>query len=292
MEIKKVFQNEIHWTIRQWNVEQQANNRIREVLGEPLSQYFATCHVGADFYSWTTPANGKWLAMTQAPTDEVGGVKRKWEVLQQEVRTKLAAHPELAERILEIPNDEYIYYRWSQEGNVELLVTGWGFRNFKRPVYKPIVNPSDNHTRAVTVAFTCKGEKVPNRAFFIVATKKHNARVTDGEGNCDLGNLDIGTTVTLIDGPTQQPFAFTVEADKGEYTFEVPAAETVEVPEEQPDQEVPVVTEIPQAETPKKRNPWLEVLMFILLLAALVAIGFLFHHGINALSSTIQQNIY
>ena len=40
MKIKEVALNEIHWSLP-WNAGKQANDRLRQLLGENTSQYFA-----------------------------------------------------------------------------------------------------------------------------------------------------------------------------------------------------------------------------------------------------------
>lgn len=81
MKIKEVALSEVHWTIKQWNVEQQANNRLQQKLGD-LSRNFAKCSVGAAFYSWNVDTNMRWTPLPKAtPSDEILARKR-WDEIK------------------------------------------------------------------------------------------------------------------------------------------------------------------------------------------------------------------
>jgi len=367
MEIKKVNINEIYWTLKQWNIGEQANYRLKECLGDELVKFFAKCKVGAGFYIWDTPT-GRWMPLEEATAEDLDDARNKWAEIQQQVRSKLSTKSDLAERILGIPNEKFLYYRRKEDNTVDLLVTGWGFRNFIRQRVTPITRQTEKSGHPVTVAFTINGEKTPYRPFQIVAEKKNNNLVTDADGNGSLGNLDLGKVVTIIDTVTGKSFSFTVEAIKSEYLFDVTlqkddqdqdhgekGGETMVVVEpvtitvtvlsssgqpvvhktisfKQGDKElsceldnngqcfftadffvndvlllakmsdsdqIPFILEKDETEyvlqeqnLTVKRNPWLEVLMGILLLLALAGIAIAFYYAIDELSDIINQNIF
>lgn len=227
MEIKKVSLNEIYWTIKAWNVEQQANNRIKELLGPELASYFAKCNVGVGFYSWTT-LSGRWASIEEATAQEMSAIESQWEAVQAQVREKLAASPEMAERILEIPNKKYLYFSKDTDGTLNILVTGWGFRNFKRPHITPITKTQENKAHPVNVGFTHNGQQMPNRPFQVVAATKNNDFTTNADGIYSMGNIDNGKSITVIDGPTQKTFTFVVD-DRIDYLFDVTEHATLTV---------------------------------------------------------------
>ena len=107
MKIKEVALNEIHWTIDQWNRGDQANDRLSEKLGS-LSRYFAKGNVGAETFTWSFDAPLKWTPLNKASEPEAVMARQRWEELKNEVKAKLADTPDLAEHILEIPNEDYI----------------------------------------------------------------------------------------------------------------------------------------------------------------------------------------
>ena len=221
MKIKEVATNEIHWLLP-WNRNTQANDRLRQKLGNNLCSYFARCSVGADSYVWSVDINGKWQPLTDAQPTEKMLIDKRWDEVKQEVRTHLSSDIELAEKILTIPNDEYIYYQIDTAGQVKVLITGWGFNNFKGPVIgRGGVKLEDKDSHPVSVSFTIDNEKVPNREFFIVTPQKNVPHTTDAEGNYSMGNIKVGTIFEVIDGPTGRKFSIQADHTMTEYTFDV-----------------------------------------------------------------------
>lgn len=221
MKIKEVATKEIHWLLP-WNPGPQANDRLRQKLGNSLCSYFARINVGKDSYVWNIDINGKWRPLTKDETAEEALARQRWDEVKQEVRAHLNSEIELVEKILTIPNDEYIYYQIDATGQVKVLVTGWGFTNFKGVVIGNGSGEIDKPTtHPVSVAFTIDGQKVPNRDFFIVAPQKNVPHTTDAEGNYALGNLSENTTFEVIDGPTGRKFSIQTDRTTTEYTFDV-----------------------------------------------------------------------
>ena len=230
MKIKEVALNEIHWTIDQWNRGDQANDRLSEKLG-PLSRYFAKGNVGAETFTWSFDAPLKWTPLNKAAEPEAVAARQRWEELKNEVKAKLAATPELAEHILEIPNEDYIHCRTDETGAIDILITGWGFRNFKKagPHIWGHKNEADK-SHPVDISFTLEGEKLPSRPFFIVAPKTRNEFTTDAEGNFRIGNkMEPGATINIVDGPTQKAFQIVVDETQTEYVFDVTQWVTVSI---------------------------------------------------------------
>lgn len=231
MKIKSVALNEIHWTIEQWNQGQQANDRLSQKLG-PACSYFAKCNVGANFYSWTVDAPGKWTPLSDAPENDAIIARQKWEEVKQEVVSKLAPASDLSDKILTVPNEEYIFYRIDPaSGQAEILITGWGFRNFKKAgphLWGGAVQPETAHP--VDVSFTVEGVVQPGRPFAIIAPKTRNEYVTDAQGVFRIGEkIEPGTVINLQDGPTEKEFQLVVEEQRIDYTFDVTEFVTLKV---------------------------------------------------------------
>ena len=231
MKIKSVALNEIHWTIDQWNQGQQANDRLSQKLG-PASSYFAKCNVGANFYSWSVDAPGKWTPLSDAPENDAITARQRWEEVKQEVVSKLAPATDLSDKILTVPNEEYVFYRIDPaSGQAEILITGWGFRNFKKAgphLWGGAVQPETAHP--VDVSFTVEGVAQPGRPFAIIAPKTRNEYVTDAQGVFRIGEkIEPGTVINLQDGPTEKEFQLTVEEKRIDYTFDVTLFVTLKV---------------------------------------------------------------
>lgn len=221
MKIKEAALKEIHWLLS-WNEGQQANDRIREKLGDSLSQNFARVNVGGNAHVWTVNINGKWIPLTNAQPTEEMLVRQRWDEIKQEVRTKLSAEPDLAEKILTIPNEEYVFYQIDAAGQVKVLITGWGSTNHKKPIIgNQRVEVEDKGAHPVSIAFTIDDEKVPNRNFFIVTSLKNVPHTTDANGDYALGKINADTTIEFIDEPTGKRFNILTDRSTPEYTFDI-----------------------------------------------------------------------
>ena len=84
MKIKEAALREIHWLLP-WNEGQQANDRLREKLGDSLSQNFARVNVGGNAHVWTVNVNGKWTPLPNAQSTEEMLARQRWDEIKQEV---------------------------------------------------------------------------------------------------------------------------------------------------------------------------------------------------------------
>ena len=221
MKIKEVALNEIYWSIKSWNVEQQANDYLKKKLGDP-SRYFAKCNVGHGYYSWDTEVIADWKPKNEASTAEEPLIAQKLGEVSTEVHAKLSAEPDLAEHILEIPNEAYIFYKITPDGQVDIIITGWGFRNFKKTPPVQIKTPPKKPIHPTTIAFAIDDEKQPNRPFTIKAswTQKPNMATTDEEGNFVIKEEE-GVSIDVVDQETQKSFSFVVTNEKSEQVFDI-----------------------------------------------------------------------
>lgn len=236
MEIKRVPTSEIHWSIG-WNASQQANSRLKDVIGD-TSKYFALLKVGNATYNWIVDTVGQWRPMGMAPDSDKPLIMEKAEEIKQEVIAKLPGDNTLASKICQVPNyEEYIFYREAEDGNLDVVITGWGFHNFKKAGPFMDTWPPRPKMFTTSIAFIINGERQPNRPFFIITPKMKKPDVTDAEGLRSFKEY-AGLTLTVIDEETQRRFDFTTAENNTMLEFDV----TVE----EPVVEEPVVEEKPQ----------------------------------------------
>ena len=241
MEIKNVRVNEIHWSIG-WNASQEANKRLKDKIGE-TSKYFAQLKVGNATYNWMVDTVGKWRPMGMAPDSDKAVIMEKAEQIRQEVFAKLPGDDSLATKICQVPNyDEYIFYKDNADGTLDVVITGWGFHNFKKagPFIETWPPRPVKHT--TTIAFIVNGERQPQRSFSIVTPKMQKPDITDGQGIRSYSEY-AGLNVTVIDDISHQEFSFTTGEEDRVLEFDV-------TPKEEP----PVVEE-PAPEEPEQPAP-------------------------------------
>lgn len=219
--IKEVSNNEIHWLLKDWNVKSQANMRIKQLL-QSDSAYFAQVNVAGPYYTWNA-SDTEWLLLSSAIPLEGNVVREELERLRKRVRTTLSGRPDIAEKILTVPNDDYVLYRIEEGGNVSLLLTGWGFRNFNKPSGGPIkIDPLSDKAHPVRISFIIDGQCVPNREFAVITSQKNVPHVTDDNGQFSFGEkVNPGKGIDIMDIPTKKIFHLVVDETRQEYDFDV-----------------------------------------------------------------------
>ena len=219
MEIKNVRVNEIHWSIG-WNASQEANKRLNDKIGE-TSKYFAQLKVGNATYNWIVDTVGKWRPMGMAPDSDKSIIMEKADEIRNEVFSKLSDDENLATKICQVPNyEEYIFYKDNEDGTLDVVITGWGFHNFKKA--GPFIEtwPPRPVMHSTTIAFIINGERQPLRPFSIVTPKMQKPDVTDEQGIRTFKEY-AGLNITIIDDATQRQFNFTTEEYDTEHEFDI-----------------------------------------------------------------------
>lgn len=222
IEIKKVPQREIFWLLSGFNVGVQANTRINALLGE-MSTRFATSSVGGNFYAWYADQEG-WLSRSGAPDELLSQIDNQWHNLCNAVRSRCSgASAKFAEALLTIPTLDYIFYRKQNDGTIEILITGWGFRNFKQSTHEEIVDTLPaNNGQTVHLAFLLAGSRSPNRQFTIKTPMRQVPHSTDANGLYFVGSqVKPGTEIEVTDTATGKVFTLVVEKEKELYEFDV-----------------------------------------------------------------------
>lgn len=221
MKIKEVASNEIHWSIKRWNEGKQANDELRKRLGE-TAHYFATCNIGYGYYQWNTNALGQWQPLNNADTVQREQVNQRVEKIRQEVNAKMVNEPELAEQLLEVPTIDYYYFRTMPDGSIDVLITGWGYRNFRKDPPFRITTPKQKASQPTTLCFVLDGAKLPRRTFTLKApwTTNPDQKVTDDNGDFTFEE-PIGTLLEVVDVDTEKKFSIQVSEDHPTITLDV-----------------------------------------------------------------------
>ena len=222
MKIKEVPLSEIHWSIKKWNGGKQANDELRKRLGPGTLQYFASCFIGNAYYQWSTNINGQWMPLTEADPAQRELVAERMAEIKQEVIAKMANDPELAEQVMEVPTIDYIYFKPTAEGKVDVIITGWGFRNFKNdPPFRIKTKPKKPVTPN-TIAFAIDGQQLPNRTFTLKApwTNKPEEKLTNADGLFTIEE-SADTPLEITDTLTGKQFNIVVNNSQPAHVFDL-----------------------------------------------------------------------
>lgn len=239
--LKTASKKEVHWTLP-WNVESEANSRLEQLLGH-LSSSFATNVVTHSGYGWEA-SDADWKPLTAASSVEEAMARQALSDLSQRIREHVSAtfsssksqYAALVEKIISVPNDSYVFYR-ANNGRTEILLTGWGFRNYLKPkVVSPAPAPSPEVL--VRIGFTKDGELQPNCPFAIIRNTVNEVS-TGSDGYFVLGKLRSGTSLRLVNRLNDEEFTLNVQDGKSDYVFGLTFAEPAPEPE-------PVPTPVPE----------------------------------------------
>lgn len=188
---KKSSTKEVHKLIQQDYPE--LYKKLCKILGQ--ENPFAQFRIGAGVFIWSDNQYD-WLPMVSAtPTTQ----KRVMEALnsaKQMVLTKLGEKQ--TELLFTFPDDGYIYYN-DEEGEMKVLITGWGFKKPVRLTPTPTTPIDINRKKETYIAFVFDGERIPNYPFGLSLTNQRRKLQTDESGVCNVGNLCAGKSYTIYD---------------------------------------------------------------------------------------------
>lgn len=221
--LKEARKQEVHWMLP-WNIGEEANDKLLLLLGQ-LDCYFAKNKIKAGGYVWEAPDEG-WKSFAVASESERAQIRSEYLVLSGKVAerlNKIISNPSsaqsLAERIMIIPNDEYIYYRFNENGII-LLLTAWGFKSRSMPIIPP-PKPIPQSGNIVRIGFMSDNLIFPNHPFAILK-QTTNELQTNEDGFYELGNrLKTGTEFNIVSRVSGEQFQFTVIEGQSDYIFNI-----------------------------------------------------------------------
>lgn len=216
---------------------------------------FAEPKKGVEQVFWVHSSTG-WKSYIEADSSLQGLIKGEVLKHQVAIQSILASQPNIApllDAIFTIPGDEFYYFRISESEDLEVMITGWGY---KKTIVKPVgpgaIPVPKSKTQRVVVSFSSSGQQVPNYSFVlqIKSLTKSLVRVTDEEGLFVLSDqASVGSEYQVYDPLTERSFDLLVEEGKERYDFDV----TIETPIVQGD-----ITENKDVNTEKPESPELK----------------------------------
>jgi len=207
--IKEVLSSEVHWQVAGWNTKDQANIRIRQLLGDEAAM-FAPVFVTHGGYYWSDADAYGWTLLSDASEGDKAEILGIVDDLRRRTIVRFPAQKSRIEQIFSWPNDDFVFWRRESDG-LRVRVTGWGFANYNRARGGSIVEaPDESNIREVTIAFTIDGIRQPRRSFEIMQGVNWNRMDTTGDGSFELGRLTPGEVVRVRDLATGREFIETI----------------------------------------------------------------------------------
>ncbi len=197
-------------------------NNLDKQLGD--DNPFAKPSLGAGYYVWADKRR-EWQCMTGADGIVQDLVRAAYLRVKEDVEGRLGA--EVAARLFTIPDDSYIYYDDS-DGDIKVLVTGWGFKYPARSNPKPDLSGLKRRN-GVSLAFIYDGERLAGYEFGLQLPRQLKRLVTDGEGYYCFADVKTGISFTVKDFASGKEFVVEVVEGKSLYEFDVTRHSTVTI---------------------------------------------------------------
>ena len=168
-------------------------NRVYSALKKQLTddnaQLFTERTPGHEYLQWELPGDG-WMPLSEGDPLLSQNVRNELHRKKQSIIQQFENNKEMAQRILSVPDDSYVYYKISDDGHLLIRLTAWGYKYPERISADPM-----------TGKHTPKGENEHVRIYIVYDKKPLSDKVlflngfqrqTDSSGVYDIGDLPIG----------------------------------------------------------------------------------------------------
>jgi hypothetical protein len=177
---------------------------------------FAKFSIGAGNYVWSDN-RCKWSRMIDASELKQSIIHESLNQTKADVATKIGS--KTAEALFTTPDNSYIYYN-DDNGEVKILIAGWGF---KKPVR--IVSGPDTTTvpqkNPISISFSYDGDRLKNYEFGLRLAKQVKRLITDGSGLYVFDNLRVGENYVVTDINSSKDFQLNITEGQSLYDFDV-----------------------------------------------------------------------
>lgn len=161
---------------------------LQKQLGEKERLLFAERTPGSNYLQWTLPGDG-WVSLSNGDPLMEQLVRKELSDLQKNVCAQFGNNQEIAQAILSVPSDEYIYYKPDDNGNLMIKLAAWGY-SFPEMIGKGLIGiiKPKVPTEHISISLVYDGKPIPNKALRLNGF----GRIVNDQGILDVGNLPIG----------------------------------------------------------------------------------------------------
>lgn len=167
----------------------RAYTALKKKLGQHPDFLFTERIPGHEYLQWVLPGEG-WVALSEADPIIADEVRKKLHQSRQSVVAAFGQNTGMAERVLYVPDDSFIYYKTDGNGHISIKLTAWGYRYPERVDGHVAVGNVGikKKTENTGILILFDGKPLPNK------TIKLNGfnRTTNKEGRLDIGELPVG----------------------------------------------------------------------------------------------------
>lgn len=177
---------------------------------------FAKFSIGGGFYVWADNSR-EWTQMT-AVSSVMQSIVRE-AVFARKSEIAAIFNEKTAEALFTVPDESYIYFA-ENEGETEILVTGWGFVKPVRTAGKADVDEISKRN-PIDISFTFDNETLPNYEFGLQLPKQVKHFFTDATGVYHFDDIKVGEELPLVDLKSGKNFMLKVTEGQHLYNFDV-----------------------------------------------------------------------
>ena len=162
---------------------------LRNQLTDDDGQIFSERIPGHEYLQWELPGDG-WVPLSKGDPLMAQEVRQELHRRKQTISQKFGNNQEMAQKILSVPDDNYVYYKADTNGHLLIRLTAWGYRYPERVggggstgVYTP-----KEKTVLVSIHVLYDNKPLTNKELFLNGFK----RITDTSGIYHVGELPVG----------------------------------------------------------------------------------------------------
>lgn len=197
---------------------------LKKQLGQGPENLFTERTPGHEYLQWELPGDD-WIALSASDPLMSQEVKKELLHRQQNISEKFGNNQVMAQKVLSVPDDNYVYYKHDDTGRLIIRLTVWGYR------YPERVGGGDattdlkqkEKTEHISISLIYDGKLLSGKSLRLNGF----LRTTDINGRLDVGDLPIGYQFDIEVDKQQQHVIVT--QGQGEIKIDLTKYTTVEV---------------------------------------------------------------
>ena len=197
---------------------------LKKAFGDGPDQIFSERIPGNDYLQWNLPGDG-WTNLEDADPIMAEEVRKELQKRQKKVRAQFGTNKQMADKVLSVPDDKFIFYKPDTSGKLIIRMTGWGY------MYPVVVGGGGGvadaslpvEKKPVTIKTFYNGKPEPCHNIKVNGYKKE----ADQKGVVDLGDLPVGYQFEVeVNGEKR---TVTVQPDGNELRFDITKFATADI---------------------------------------------------------------
>lgn len=189
---------------------------------------------------WDLPDGLPWRPVTQTDSFERNEAMALLERLRTSGSARLGSRTDLIEAVYSVPSADYLYCARDGQGDMKVMLAGWGYRFPRTPAVNPLTWHPDDEQKVI-IAFVEEGRAVSPAIELQYASGRKKRIDPTSDGQIDLGSHRPGTRFSFAVPDYGRELTFTTEKGRDRYVFDLTVARPASVPEVPAEVPVPPV---------------------------------------------------